>query len=269
MKGVKGDTIGFFPAIKRILTRIGLTEAWTGKLMDNKYKESQWKAITKTKIKKLADEDWRNFAKDHGPLHNNYHKHKRQVEREAYLDRGTPNQIALKMCFKFGALRLKDAKHPPNIGKKEKEKSMFKDQRCELCKKQNTKENEDHLLNECQELKDERDEMTGYLDRMKQSVSWRTKDNHQMKTQLLQTWAYNKKANSNPWNEAKDDALNIFLEQVHKKFKKNTNRDIMESTNFKQKATSKRYREHTAIQADEINAMINKKKRNLQQKNQD
>jgi hypothetical protein len=89
-----------------------------------------------------------------------------------------------------------------------------------------------------------------------------------MAMQLLQTWAHNKKGNSNKWNEAKDHALKQFLEKTHGKFKMRTRRDIMKSTNFKQKTTSKRYREHTAIMADEINTMINKRKRKLAE-NQD
>jgi hypothetical protein len=260
MKGVKGDTIGFFPAIKRILTKIGLKEAWTGKLMDNKYKESQWKAITKTKVRASANATWREFAMNHGPLHNNYHKHKKQVVREAYLDRGTPTQIALKMCFKYGALRLKDTKHPPE-GKEEKEKIRYNDKRCELCRQQDTKENEDHLLHECKELEQERNEMISFLDRTKRTITWRPKSNSQLKEQLLKTWEYNRKAKKNLWNEAKDDALKRFLERIHKKFEDITKRDIMKTTNFRKAATNKRYREHTAIMAEEINTMINKRKR--------
>jgi hypothetical protein len=237
-----------------------LAEAWTGKLMDNKYKESQWKAITKTKIKFSANVDWKKFATSHGPLHNNYHKHKKQVAREAYLDRGTPTQIALKMCFKYGALRLKDTKHPPD-SKEAKDKIRYNDKRCELCQQQDTKENEDHLLHECKELEQERNEMISFLDRTKQTTSWRPKSNSQLKDQLLKTWEYNKKAKKNLWNEAKDDALKRFLEQLHKKFEDITKRDIMKSTNFRKAATSKRYREHTATMAEEINTMINKRKR--------
>jgi hypothetical protein len=228
--------------------------------MDSLYKEPQWKSITRTKMMKLADDNWREFAKGHGPLHNNYHKHKKQVVREAHLDRGTSFQIALKMCFKYGALRLKDTKHPPSE-KREKENIKFKDQRCELCQQQDTKENEDHLLCECKELKKERDEMILTLDRVKCSNHWRTKHPHQMKDQLLKTWAHNKKGNSNTWNEAKDQALKNFLEKMHAKFKMITKRDIMKSTDFKKKTTSKRYREQTAIMADEMNTMINKRKR--------
>jgi 23S rRNA maturation mini-RNase III len=82
-----------------------------------------------------------------------------------------------------------------------------------------------------------------------------------MKGQLLKTWEYNRKAKKNLWNEAKDDALKRFLERIHKKFEDITKRDIMKTTNFRKAATNKRYREHTAIMAEEINTMINKRKR--------
>jgi 23S rRNA maturation mini-RNase III len=103
--------------------------------------------------------------------------------------------------------------------------------------------------------------MISFLDRTKQTTSWRPKSNSQLKDQLLKTWEYNKKAKKNLWNEAKDDALKRFLEQLHKKFEDITKRDIMKSTNFRKAATSKRYREHTATMAEEINTMINKRKR--------
>jgi hypothetical protein len=239
-----GENIGIYPAIHKLLIDIGLEHVWSIDFLDTAFKENKWKEEIDSRMGIRANKIWKKYGRKHGKTHNNYQHYKKTVIQEGYLTCGNPLQVALVLCLKLGALRLRGSKWRDE---------KVPETHCELCGKKHELETADHLLLECEEMFEERQEMLIYLDKCKGSNKWRTdKKKRSIKTVLLSSWLDENNAKTLNWEKKKDKALKKFLIALWEKFKHKTGRDILSSAHFTDKDENNTYQQQIAVVANNI-----------------